>query len=99
MNTNTKNFNAQNLYDLSVLVSDEADLGESLGLQKTNNIQKYNFVKKLSSTTFRDPGADSTDHLETVIGDEKQSSFYPLVKFKAWNNEANLSVKFLELFE
>jgi hypothetical protein len=29
---------------------------------------------------------------ETVIGDEKQTDFYPRIKIKTWNNAANLSV-------
>ena len=32
------------------------------------------------------------DEIETVIGDEKQPSFYPRMKIKRWGNEANFSV-------
>ena len=36
--------------------------------------------------------ADPVEHLETVVGDEKQPVALPRVKIKGWDNEVNLSV-------
>lgn len=33
------------------------------------------------------------DNIDVEIGDEKQTEFYPQVKLKRWDNEANLSVR------
>ena len=50
-------------------------------------------MKKINRTTYQAPTPEQ--HLDVVIGDEKQAQFHPRVKLKAWNNEANLSVGLL----
>jgi len=34
------------------------------------------------------------EHTSVEVGDSKQADFYPQVKFKAWNNQSNVSVRF-----
>ena len=46
-------------------------------------------IRKINPTTFQAP---IHEHLETVIGDEKQKQFFPRVKIKKWDNEVNFSV-------
>ena len=47
------------------------------------------FYSKLNATTFALAGMQP---LDIVVGDEKQKDFYPRVKFKKWDNDANLSI-------
>ena len=47
-------------------------------------------IEEINDSTFVVP--TDAEHLEIVVGDELQSDFYPRVKLKAWDNEANLSV-------
>ena len=49
-------------------------------------------MDQINPTTFK----TSRDHLEIVVGDEKQKGFFPRVKLKAWQNEANFSVGLLD---
>ncbi len=47
-------------------------------------------LQKVNSTTYQAVPSDSS--IEAVVGDEKQSKFFPRVKLKKWNNEVNLSI-------
>ena len=46
-------------------------------------------MNPIDDTTY---SADPVEHLQTVVGDEKQPEALPRVKIKGWNNEVNLSV-------
>ncbi len=46
-------------------------------------------MKKINPTTYH---TQASEHLEVVVGDEKQAKFYPRVKLKKWDNEVNFSI-------
>jgi len=50
-------------------------------------------MKKINRTTYQ---SSAPEHLEVVVGDEKQTDFYPRIKIKKWDNEANLSIGTLD---
>lgn len=50
---------------------------------------------KKNNTYVYSPKEDQKDHLEVEIGDIKQSDFYPQVKIKRWDDEANVSLRLI----
>ena len=50
----------------------------------------------LASAFIQKPGDDPRNATLVEIGDTKQADFYPQIKFTKWENEANLSFRYIE---
>ena len=54
-------------------------------------------MKQISSTTWKFIQSDDwKDRLEIIVGDDKQLDFKPQIKIQRWDNECNLSIRFID---
>src|SRR5260221_489275 len=51
----------------------------------------------MKNTYSHSHGREHGGRLDIIIGDDKQPLFYPQVKIQAWDNEANFSLRYVNL--
>ena len=71
-----------NLQDLPEEITDKYVL--------ENNALRLDVVKNAELDTYT---GDPKDEINTIIGDDKQTEFYPQIKIQRWTNEVNFSVR------